>query len=48
MKKFVEITKAKLKLSKLETPDVLIKPIEKSFDKIKRPEDFKKERILKK
>ena len=47
MKKFAEITKAKLKLSKLETPDVLIKPIEKSFDKIKRPEDFKKERILK-
>ena len=47
MKKFAEITKAKLKLSKLETPDVLIKPFEKSFDKIKRPEDFKKERILK-
>ena len=48
MKKLAEITKAKLKLGRLETPDVSIKPIEKPFDKIKRPEDFEKERILKK
>ena len=47
MKKLAEITKTKLKLGKLETPDVLIKPIEKPFDKIKRSEDFEKERILK-
>ena len=40
MKKLVEITKAKLKLSRLETPDVSIKPIEEIFSKIKRPEDF--------
>ena len=47
MKKIAKITKAKLKLSKLETTDVLIKPIEKPFDKIKRPEDFESERVLK-
>ena len=47
MKKLAEITKAKLKLGKLEMPDVLIKPIEKLLDKIKRPEDFERERILK-
>ena len=41
MKKLAEITKAKLKLGRLETPAVSIKPIEKPFDKIKR------ERILK-
>ena len=42
MKKLTEITKAKLKLSRLETPDVSIKPTEGIFDKMKRP----KERIL--
>ena len=42
MKKLKEITKAKLKLSRLETPDVSIKPTEGIFDKMKRP----KERIL--
>ena len=42
MKKLTEITKAKLKLSRLETPDVSIKPIEGIFDKMKRP----MERIL--
>ena len=47
MKKLAEITKAKLRLGRLETPDVSIKPIEKPFDKTKRPEDFEKERILK-
>ena len=47
MKKLGEIAKAKLKLAELETSDVLIKPIEKPFDKIKRPEDFESERILK-
>ena len=46
MKKLVEITKAKLKLGRLETPDVSIKSIEKQFDKIKRPKDFETERIL--
>ena len=45
MKKLAEITKANLKLGRLETPGVSIKPIEKPFDKIKRPEDFEKERI---
>ena len=34
-------------MGRLETPDVSIKPIEKPFDKIKRSEDFEKERILK-
>ena len=47
MKKLAEITKAKLKLGRLEMPDVSIKPIEKQFDKIKRPKDFERERILK-
>ena len=37
MKNLAEITKAKLKLGRLETPDVSIKPIEKPFGKIKRP-----------
>ena len=46
MKKLAEITKAKLKLSRLETSDLSIKSIEKPFSKIKRPEDFKGERIL--
>ena len=47
MKKVAEIAEAKLKLGRLETPDDSIKPIEKPFDKIKRPEDFKRERIFK-
>ena len=47
MKKLAEITKAKLKLDRLKTPDVSIKPTEKPFDKVKRPKDFEKERILK-
>ena len=42
MKKLAELTEAKLKLGRLKTPDVSIKPIEKPFGKIKRPE----ERIL--
>ena len=46
MKKLAEITKAKLKLSRLKTPDVSIKPVGEIFSKIKRPEDFKRERIL--
>ena len=46
MKKLAEITKAKLKLGGLKTPDVSIKPVEKPFSKIKRPEDFERERIL--
>ena len=45
-KKLAEITKAKLKLGGLKMPDVSIKPIEKPFSKIKRPEDFERERIL--
>ena len=40
MKKLAEITKAKLKLSRLETPDVSIKPVGEIFSKIKRPEEF--------
>ena len=40
MKKLAEITKDKLKLSRLEMPDVSIKPTEEIFSKIKRPEDF--------
>ena len=35
MKKLAEITKAKLKLAGLKTPDVSTKPIEKPFNKIK-------------
>ena len=46
MKKLAEIAKAKLKLSRLEMPDVSIKPIEEIFSKLKRPEDFERERIL--
>ena len=46
MKKLAKITKAKLKLGRLETPDVSIKPNEKSFSKIKRSEEFERERIL--
>ena len=42
MKNLAEITEAKLELSRLKTPDVSIKPIKK----IKRPEDFERERIL--
>ena len=42
MKKLAEITKAKLKLSRLKTPYVSIKPTEGIFDKMKRP----KKRIL--
>ena len=47
MKKLAEIAKAKLKSAELKTCGVLIKPIEKPFDKIKRPDDFESERILK-
>ena len=46
MKKLAEKTKAKLKLGGLKMPDASIKPIEKPFSKIKRPEDFERERIL--
>ena len=46
MKKIAEITEAKLKLSRLKRPDVSIKPIEEKFSKMKRPEDFERERIL--
>ena len=46
MKKLAEITKAKLKLRRLEMPDVSIKPIEEIFSKIKRPKDFERERTL--
>ena len=46
MKKLAEITKAKLKLSRLEMPDVSIKPVGEIFSKIKRHEDFERERIL--
>ena len=46
MKKLAEITEAKLKLGRLKTPDVSIKPIEKIFGKIKRPQDFERESIL--
>ena len=47
MKKLTEITKSKLKLGKLERSNVLIEPVEEIFSKIKRPEDFESERILK-
>ena len=43
MKKLAEVSEDKLKLSRLETPDVSIKPI----GKIKRPKDFERERTLK-
>ena len=46
MKKLAEITEAKLKLSRLKKPDVSIKPIEEIFSKMKRLEDFERERIL--
>ena len=46
MEKLAEITEAKLKLGRLKMPDVSVKPIEKIFGKIKRPEDFERERIL--
>ena len=46
MKKLAEITEAKLKLSRLKMPDVSIKPIEEIFSKMKRLEDFERERIL--
>ena len=46
MKKLAEITKAKLKLSRFKTPDVSIKPVGEIFSKTKRPEGFKRERIL--
>ena len=46
MRKLAEITKAKLKLSRLETPDVSKKAVAEIFSKIKMPEDFKSERIL--
>ena len=45
MKKLAEITNVKLKLGRLEMPDVSIQPTEKLYDKMKRPEDSKKERI---
>ena len=45
MKKLTEITKAKLKLGKLKTPDVSTIPVEEIFSKIKRPKDFKREKL---
>ena len=46
IKKLAKIAKAKLKLSRLETSDVSIKTTEEIFSKIKRPENFERERIL--
>ena len=45
MKKLTEITKPKLKLGKLKTPDVSTIPVEEIFSKIKRPKDFKREKL---
>ena len=33
-------------MSRLETPDVSIKPTEGIFDKMKRPEDFKRDKFF--
>ena len=41
MKKLAEITKAKLK-----TPDISIKPVGEIFSKIKRSDDFNREKNL--
>ena len=45
MKTLAEITKAKL-ISRLETSNVSIKPIEEIFSKIQRSEDFERDKIF--
>ena len=47
IKELAEITKAKLKLGRIKKSNVSIEPTDGVFDKMKRPEDFERERILK-
>ena len=47
MKKLAEITKAKLKLSRLKMPDVLIKSTERIIPKMKKSQDLERDKSLK-